>query len=722
MAGPATTRLQVLVDTPGVEKLPKLASSLKRLTVSTKEAGLSFTKLSAGLKQQAIDGGKSINNTRSLANAWKELAANVKFGSKEFIEATAQAKQLNAELAKMEGRKGGGMGRMARTAGAVAGAGVFGGPEGAIGAAIGGLMPGGGPVSAAVGGAIGAQVGMVRKSIGEMTEYSASLALQRKALKLVIADTNKYTKAQEFLSRKSEKLAIPQDVIVRQFTALTASVKGAGHSVEDAEKVFESIASGIRGTGGSLEDMKAAMTATAQVFSKGKVSAEELRQQLGERLPGAFTIFAESMGKTPAELDKALEQGKVTLDDFMTFSKTLFAKYGKNAELLAAGPEAAGDRLAVSLTNLRDNLGELLTPIGADFQDTFKIIVDIIDDAVTGLKDFLKIGEKFHQENLNRLKAEKTMALEQLQLLNEKKTADEEFINNIKAKVEEGKKLTTQETVQYNLTESRLIGTKVSLRDLAVVLKELDVDIAVIQEKMKDLASKSEDAATKSVSLWANMKIGADSYFKSIEDVGKQTQDLVVNAFKKMEDSLVNFVTTGKFKFKDFARSIIADLTKMFIRAQMLSMFKGLKNLFTPGADTVDTVLGSTGMAGALDIEAGRNRNALGNIYGKNGIVPFAKGGIVNRPTIFPFSKGIGLMGEAGEEAIIPLRRGKDGRLGVESSGAGVGNIVVNVDASGSSVEGDAGQSEELGLILGAAVQAEIVNQQRPGGLLAGTR
>ena len=76
-------------------------------------------------------------------------------------------------------------------------------------------------------------------------------------------------------------------------------------------------------------------------------------------------------------------------------------------------------------------------------------------------------------------------------------------------------------------------------------------------------------------------------------------------------------------------------------------------------------------------------------------------------------------MGEAGEEAVMPLRRGKDGRLGVEASGAGVGNIVVNVDASGSSVEGDAGQAEELGLMLGAAVQAEIINQQRPGGLLA---
>ena len=49
----------------------------------------------------------------------------------------------------------------------------------------------------------------------------------------------------------------------------------------------------------------------------------------------------------------------------------------------------------------------------------------------------------------------------------------------------------------------------------------------------------------------------------------------------------------------------------------------------------------------------------------------------------------------------------------------GGANVVVNVDASGSSVEGDAGQAEQLGSMLGAAVQAEIARQQRPGGLLA---
>ena len=82
-------------------------------------------------------------------------------------------------------------------------------------------------------------------------------------------------------------------------------------------------------------------------------------------------------------------------------------------------------------------------------------------------------------------------------------------------------------------------------------------------------------------------------------------------------------------------------------------------------------------------------------------------------------ANGTGLMGEAGPEAIMPLRRGRNGRLGVESFGTGIGNVVVNVDASGSSAQGDQPNAKALGQAIGAAVQAELIKQKRPGGLLS---
>ena len=79
---------------------------------------------------------------------------------------------------------------------------------------------------------------------------------------------------------------------------------------------------------------------------------------------------------------------------------------------------------------------------------------------------------------------------------------------------------------------------------------------------------------------------------------------------------------------------------------------------------------------------------------------------------------GMGLAGEAGAEAIMPLKRGRNGKLGVQAEG-GMSNIVVNVDASGSSVEGDEAQGRELGKMIGVAIQSELIKQKRPGGILA---
>ena len=78
------------------------------------------------------------------------------------------------------------------------------------------------------------------------------------------------------------------------------------------------------------------------------------------------------------------------------------------------------------------------------------------------------------------------------------------------------------------------------------------------------------------------------------------------------------------------------------------------------------------------------------------------------------------IVGEKGPELFVP---GSSGNIvpNHELGGSGT-NIVVNVDASGSSVEGDEGQAAELGRMLGAAIQAELIREKRPGGLLAGTR
>jgi len=120
---------------------------------------------------------------------------------------------------------------------------------------------------------------------------------------------------------------------------------------------------------------------------------------------------------------------------------------------------------------------------------------------------------------------------------------------------------------------------------------------------------------------------------------------------------------------------------------------------------------------------------ANGGIFdATNTIKPFAMGAIVRNPTLFKYADGgafqQGLMGEAGPEAIMPLRRLPNGRLGVEAMGSTTGasgpiTVNVSVDATGSQVQGNAGQGQALGRAIAIAVRQELANQKRPGGLLA---
>jgi lambda family phage tail tape measure protein len=70
---------------------------------------------------------------------------------------------------------------------------------------------------------------------------------------------------------------------------------------------------------------------------------------------------------------------------------------------------------------------------------------------------------------------------------------------------------------------------------------------------------------------------------------------------------------------------------------------------------------------------------AAGGAFSQGKVRPFARGGVVAAPTSFPMRGGQGLMGEAGPEAILPLARGADGRLGVQSSGGRAVTVVMNI-------------------------------------------
>jgi tape measure domain-containing protein len=253
-----------------------------------------------------------------------------------------------------------------QTVGAVAAAGVFGGPEGALGATIGAI---GGPGGALVGGAIGAQVGMLRKAIGDTATYASEIAKLNIALRGITKTSEEYANAQRAISLISNTLNVPIKEATAGFTKLSASVIGAGGNVNDAQIVMLGFTQAIKATSGGAEEVSGAMTALTQIFSKGKVSAEEINQ-IAERLPGAFTAIAKAGNRTGPELQDALEKGEVGLNDLMKTAQYLTDQYGASANKMAASAEESGARMTVALDKLKLAIGETYQPIGSGFQES----------------------------------------------------------------------------------------------------------------------------------------------------------------------------------------------------------------------------------------------------------------------------------------------------------------------------------------------------------------
>jgi lambda family phage tail tape measure protein len=174
-------------------------------------------------------------------------------------------------------------------------------------------------------------------------------------------------------------------------------------------------------------------------------------------------------------------------------------------------------------------------------------------------------------------------------------------------------------------------------------------------------------------------------YQQSVGTVADQTERVMTNAFKSMEDAMVEFAMTGELSVEKMINSIIADLIRMQIQMSIMIPLKnamqemgGFGGLFNGLFGGSEPPMPSTAPVGQVTMTP--LANAHGNVF------PFAKGGVVNGVTPFRFGQGgamSGIMGEAGPEAIVPLTRTPQGDLGIRSTGGGSQVKVEVIDQRG---------------------------------------
>ncbi|EBS5918742.1 phage tail tape measure protein [Salmonella enterica subsp. enterica serovar Bispebjerg] len=210
------------------------------------------------------------------------------------------------------------------------------------------------------------------------------------------------------------------------------------------------------------------------------------------------------------------------------------------------------------------------------------------------------------------------------------------------------------------------------------------------------------DAAQGDWTLGASRAL--DNFMAQGSNVAGATEQMFTSAFNSMGDGLATFVTTGKLNFKSFTASIVSDLAKISARMAMMQAVKGI------------------GSALGFGVTA----NATGGVYQSSELSQYS-GSIVNRPTFFAFAKGAGVMGEAGPEAILPLRRGADGKLGVVAAGSG--GMAMFAPEYNIEIHNDAGNGQigpqALQAVYNIGKKAAIdfwQQQSRDGGIAGGGR
>nr|WP_311132912.1 phage tail tape measure protein [Pseudomonas fluorescens] len=249
--------------------------------------------------------------------------------------------------------------------------------------------------------------------------------------------------------------------------------------------------------------------------------------------------------------------------------------------------------------------------------------------------------------------------------------------------------------------------------------------VAQSQQDLRNTVVANYDDMTSAQGSWsAGASSAWENYLESTRDVAGQTKSLFTNAFSSMEDAIVNFAMTGKLSFADFAKSILADMARIATRQASSSALSGLFGL---AATAASSYFGSSGATSAGSTQAGYSSTYFPQAKGgawSDGVQMFADGGaftnsIVSKPTAFGMANGkTGVMGEAGPEAIVPLARDSQGRLGVRGgANSSTVNVSVTVDAS----EGGGSQPDpaRLAETIKVVCRQEIATARRNGGQLA---
>ena len=233
-------------------------------------------------------------------------------------------------------------------------------------------------------------VTMIARLVKNMYELSKTLDAQRFTLKAVTENYYESAEATEFLSRVSNAYGTDLIKTTERYIKFYTAAKQSNVALKDTERIFETTTKAAGVLGLKTHELQGVYLALEQMLSKGKVTTEELRRQLGERLPGAFGIMADALDVSTSKLDKMLKAGEVISSEALPkFADALEEAYGLDKVDKVDTLVAAQNRLKNSWVEYVDGVSQSSGKLINIFNYLSKNLGSIINIVIKITKAFL---------------------------------------------------------------------------------------------------------------------------------------------------------------------------------------------------------------------------------------------------------------------------------------------------------------------------------------------
>ena len=296
--------------------------------------------------------------------------------SKEFTEARVKAAGLDAQIKKIDGSVGDSQRNV-----------------GNYKSALGGLTASFRNLLGAMG--VVGGVALFGNLLQESYETVKKLDAQNNALKQIFETEAQIAFQKEYLADMTNRYGLELVSATDGYTKYSAAVKGTAIEGEKARDIFSSFSGASAKLGLNAEQQAGIFKALEQMISKGTVQAEELRGQLGDRMPGAFKLFADAAGVSTKELGEMLKKGEVLSDDILPkvaekLNETYNLGTGETIDTLAA----AQNRLKNSWTSFLDQTAgnkELINGLAIGMEGLGEVLNFLLDTLIVKGEDGVSV-------------------------------------------------------------------------------------------------------------------------------------------------------------------------------------------------------------------------------------------------------------------------------------------------------------------------------------------